>query len=67
VSLIVALLLLASVLGIGRAQTTAQQADGVTTLTGNLTITNPSILADFSQPYVLLADMTAFVERDHDQ
>lgn len=47
------------------AQETADD-EGVTTITGALTITNPIILANASQAQVLLMDMTPYVQRDWD-
>ena len=64
VTVIVAALLLLSVVLSGRSPATAQQAEGVETLTGSLTLTNPLILDVISEPYILLADMNGFVERD---
>jgi C-terminal processing protease CtpA/Prc len=49
-----------------RSSVAAQDDRGVETIVGNLAITNPLILETFSQPYVLLLDMTAYVGRDRD-
>lgn len=49
-----------------RTPAAAQNDGGVTALTGSLTITNPLILGNFSQPYVLLADLTPYVRRDRE-
>jgi C-terminal processing protease CtpA/Prc len=62
-SLLVAALILSS----GYTGVAAQEQDGVATLTGNVTITNPIILSTISEPYILLMDMTAYVERDRDK
>jgi C-terminal processing protease CtpA/Prc len=42
----------------------AQSGEGVETLTGTVTVTNPMFLDVFSDTYMLLLDMTAYVERD---
>jgi len=61
-SLLVVVLLLAQ----GAPGSAAQEPDGVTTLTGTLTLTSPNLLETISEPYILLADMTAYVERDRE-
>ena len=67
VSVVVAsLFLLGSILTV-RPPVAAQDNGGVTTVTGSLTISNPVILANASQPFALLADMTPYVERDREQ
>jgi hypothetical protein len=61
-----AVLLLASPLtatAVSRAQATP---DGVTTLTGSVTVTNPFILSTYPEHYMALIDLTAFVRRDID-
>lgn len=63
-SLLVALLLIGALVSV-RSPARAQGDDGgVTTLTGEVTIANPNILSTTSEPYILLLDMAAFVERD---
>src|SRR5579862_8248258 len=44
----------------------AQSDTGVATLTGNFKITNQDVLADSSEPEIVLYDMTAFVQRNLD-
>jgi C-terminal processing protease CtpA/Prc len=62
---LVALLLVAPLAGV-RGPAAAQDEGGVSTVTGSLTITNPVILANASQPYAMLLDMTAYVGRDRE-
>ncbi|CAA9553047.1 MAG: hypothetical protein AVDCRST_MAG49-2001 [uncultured Thermomicrobiales bacterium] len=64
-SLLVSLLVVGSFVTV-RAPTVAQQSDGVTTLTGSVTIASPFQLQISTEPYISLYDMTAFVERDLD-
>ncbi|HVO42061.1 MAG TPA: hypothetical protein VMT34_05550, partial [Aggregatilineales bacterium] len=45
----------------------AQSDSGVATLTGKFTITNQDVLADSSEPEIVLYDMTAFVHRNFDE
>jgi C-terminal processing protease CtpA/Prc len=47
-----------------RAQDTR---DGVTTLTGTVTVTNPFILSTYTERYMALIDLTAFVKRAIDR
>lgn len=61
------LLLAILMLGSGFTSVAAQERDGVSTLTGGITITNPNILSDVSEPYMLLTDMTPYVNRDRDE
>ena len=55
-------LLLASQLLPGPAR--AADGDGVHTVTGTVTVTSPFIGRSFSEPFMMLTDLTAFVERD---
>jgi C-terminal processing protease CtpA/Prc len=64
---LLSLLLAILMLGSGFTSIAAQGRDGVTTLTGGITITNPNILSDVSEPYMLLTDMTPYVNRDRDE
>jgi C-terminal processing protease CtpA/Prc len=41
-----------------------EDGTGVTTLTGQVAATNPLIFDTFTEPFMLLTDLTAFVERD---
>ena len=50
------LLLAILMLGSGFTSVAAQERDGVSTLTGGITITNPNILSDVSEPYMLLTE-----------
>ena len=40
------------------------EGDGVTTLTGSVAVTNPLVFDTFTEPFILLTDLTAFVKRD---
>jgi C-terminal processing protease CtpA/Prc len=64
----VLLLVLAQVALVGPAGRVQAQNDetGVTTLTGSLVVTNPFVLDIVTEPYVLLNDLSNFVERDYD-
>src|SRR5215217_5640942 len=42
-------------------------AGGVTTLTGSVTVTNPFIVSIYSEHYMALIDLTAFVAREIDR
>jgi C-terminal processing protease CtpA/Prc len=42
----------------------ADDADGVRIISGEVTVTSPYIGRSFSEPFVMLTDLTAFVERD---
>ncbi|CAA9581824.1 MAG: hypothetical protein AVDCRST_MAG59-4867 [uncultured Thermomicrobiales bacterium] len=46
------------------ADAAAAQAEGVEQVSGEVVITSPLIGRAFSQPFILLTDLTAFVERD---
>src|SRR5688572_12772665 len=60
---VVALLLVAGSLGPARP-VAAQSGDGVATITGSVTVSNPYLLEVGVDPFVLLTDLTAFVQRD---
>jgi C-terminal processing protease CtpA/Prc len=66
---LVVLAVLAGVSAIGAAPGASAQADdsGVTTLTGTVVLTDPTIIETFTEPYVSLIDMTGFVERNIDR
>lgn len=68
VSVLAALLLISGAIGSVRPATAQDDASGaaagVTSLTGSVTVENPNQLSTTSQAYMLLLDMTAFVERD---
>lgn len=58
--------LVATVPGIAAAQTPAASPEpGVNTITGSVKVTNPFISEDYTEPYVALMDLTAFVKRDY--
>src|SRR5688572_22213639 len=64
-ALLPVLLLLFAQLAVFGPSSRAQDDDGgVTTLTGSLVVTNPFVLDIVTEPYVLLNDLTNFVERD---
>lgn len=42
----------------------AQDSGGVDTVTGNIVVTNPFTLSSFSDTYMMLVDMTAYIKRD---
>jgi C-terminal processing protease CtpA/Prc len=44
--------------------TAAQDPAGVEALTGNVVVTNPLLLSTFSETYMMLLDMTAYLKRD---
>ncbi|MFM9108964.1 MAG: S41 family peptidase [Chloroflexota bacterium] len=59
--LVLALLLVCPLLP---APAQAASEDGVHTITGEVTVTSPFIGRSFSEPFMMLTDLTAFVERD---
>lgn len=63
------LLLLLSLIGsaIGPGAYAQQSDAGVTTLTGTVTVTNPFILSTYTEHYMALIDLTAFVKRQIDR
>src|SRR5436305_1926484 len=65
---VVAVALAASVLLMpGTRPTLAQDSsNGVETISGKFTVSNPFILEDYAEPYIALIDLTAFVKRDRD-
>src|SRR5688500_4141032 len=60
----VLLLVLGQFAGLSRSAQAQGSEIGVTTLTGSLVVTNPFVLDIFTEPYVLLNDLTNFVARD---
>lgn len=46
------------------AQTSTDE--GVTAVTGTVTVTNPFVLEDAAEPFMALVDLTAFIKRDRD-
>lgn len=62
--LVAALLLVAGCFAGMARPSTAQADEGVATLTGSVTVSNPIALSALTEPYILLMDMTAFIERD---
>ncbi len=48
------------------AQSGQEHDPGVTTLTGNIAVTNPFLFEIITEPYVLLSDLSNFVDRDID-
>src|SRR5262249_48921731 len=65
--LIVVAVLLLPTLAIGPCVRAQQAQDGVTTLTGTVTVTSPFILSTYTERYMALIDLTAFVKRDIDR
>jgi C-terminal processing protease CtpA/Prc len=57
-------LLTATPLSLLAVPATEAEEPGVHTITGELTITSPFIGRSFSEPFMMLTDLTAFVERD---
>ena len=49
---------------VGAQTPAAGLADGVRSVSGSVTVSNPNAIALTSQAYMMLLDMTAFVERD---
>jgi C-terminal processing protease CtpA/Prc len=64
-SLLIVLSGLSATLAPTAAQTPgAELGDGVRSVSGSVTVSNPNAIALTSQAYMMLLDMTAFVERD---
>jgi C-terminal processing protease CtpA/Prc len=65
--LVLVAILLVPTLTIGPRVRAQQAQGGVTTLTGTVTVTNPFILSTYTERYMALIDMTAFVKREIDR